>query len=218
MTDDKLTQLRKGYAKKKEQEKSTPLLMPVVSMKDARSREVIEFCIKKLSEGSTWNELRRMLGLGHAGVDRRWRTIRGILCSAIMPATDEQALKQDFETTTYLMDRLEQFVERMEKRSLDSEGKDNEHHMLKVQLDAIKLQFEAAASRINHYAEIKKLKDKDSGSQGASVIYQNNFFVPRPGQQVEWEDNKPVIRVEAPKPQNLIEQAIEIAAESESDS
>lgn len=180
-------------------EKEVEVVLQVQDMEHAKSEEVLKFCISELAQGSTWNELRRKLGLGHASIDRRWRTIRDLLCSAVLPKDDEEALQANYAMSNFMIARMEEFIEYAETRMKESAGKKNEADFLKVKLEAMKTQMSNYQKQFEHYAELKKVKDADKAARGQSIIFQNNFYVPRPGDKVKFEDGKPVIDVPGPE-------------------
>lgn len=155
--------------------------MPVTNIKQARSKKVLEYCVKELSSGTTWSELRRKLGLGPTHVDARWRAIRELLTSAVLPKNEEEALKAQISSTEMMMAKLEELIEYIEERTSDKVGRKDEDKFLKLQLDALKLQMERNEKRFEHFIEMKKLQKDDKKNQGPSIIYQNNYYVPRPG-------------------------------------
>jgi len=186
--------------KKREAERS---IAPVIQVRDvahAKSEEVLQFCIKELTEGSTWNELRMKLGLGHAGVDGRWRVIKEILCSAVMPANEEEAVKAALSMSNYMQTQLEEFSHYIDERCRAVHGSKNEDKFLKLKLETMKMQADEYSRRFEHYAKLHAMKKADRKQQGPSIIFQNNYFVPRPGQKVEWKDGRPVIDVPLPEP------------------
>jgi sporulation protein YlmC with PRC-barrel domain len=111
-----------------------------------------------------------------------------------------------------MMTSLEDFIERLDERARAVTGAKEEASMLKVQLDAIRFQKEIYDKKFEHYARLKELKMVDKKSQGQSIIFQNNYFVPRPGQNVEWKDGKPVIEVDPPQIETS--KGIQVAHES----
>lgn len=161
------------------------VIMPVKDVAHARSEEVLTFAIKKLQEGHTWQELRRMFGLGHSGVDARWRTIKEVICSSVMPANEEEALMASYSMANYTLDCVEKFVERVQERSKAAEGKKEESNFLKVELEAMKLQLESSQKKFEHYAKMKDLVKADKINRGQSIIVQNNYYIPRPGDKLE---------------------------------
>lgn len=175
---------REEKALKKEAERSLPVVMRVEDIAHAKSPEVIQFCVRQLQKGMTWNELRHSLGLGHAGIDRRWRVIKEIICSSVMPENEEEALKASYSLANYTMDQVEKFLDRVQRRSAACEGEENEAQMLKVELETMKLQLDAAEKRFEHYARMKELVKEDKKNQGASIIVQNNYYIPRPGDDI----------------------------------
>ena len=196
MSTEKATAAKKA---KHQKELAVEVELQVKDIAHARSEEVVRYCIKELSDGSTWNELRRKLGLGHAAVDKRWRTLKDILCSSILPKTEEEALQASLTMSNYMISKMEQFIDYMEERVRDNKGKKSETDMLKIQLEAIKVQHGQYAEQFRHYAKFKDMADTDKRKHGASIIFQNNYYVPRPGDNLKFEDGKPVIDVKKPE-------------------
>jgi hypothetical protein len=187
-----------GLKRKRDMENATQVELVVRDTTHARSEEVIKYCINELNKGSTWNVLRRKLGLGHSGVDHRWRILKEILCSAIMPDTEEAALMANLQASQYMLTRMEHFIEDVETQVQELKGTEEYSKVLKVHLDSIKLQMDTYNKRFEYFAKMKELKVVDQKSHGASVIYQNNYFIPRPGQDVDWKDGRPVLNVPPP--------------------
>lgn len=175
------------------------LIVPEIKVRDiehARSEEVLAFCVKKLTEGSTWNELRRYLGL--KPLDKKWREIKEILCSAMMPENNEEALKDYYGKTNYAMIKLDELMEYTEVRMRSSVGEDSEHHFMKLHLENLRFYLEAQQKKFEYFAKLTSMKIEDKKSHGGSIIFQNNYFVPRPGDNVKWVDGRPVIPTEEP--------------------
>lgn len=208
----KIDKAQKAITELRKQDNQVEVALQVRDMAHAKSEEVLKYCVDELQKGTTWNKLRRKLGLGHAGVDARWRTIKEILCSAVMPASEEEALQASLAMSNYMMTSIEDLIERIDERTRATEGKKEEAQMLKVQLEAIKFQKEIYDKKFEHYAKLKELKMVDKKGQGQSIIFQNNYFVPRPGQNVQWKDGRPVVEVESPTIE--ASKGIEIANES----
>jgi hypothetical protein len=162
-----------------------PVMLQVRDSAHARSEEVIRFTIGKLREGHTWTEVRKMLGLGNAAIDRRWRLIKEIICSSVMPENEEEALKASYSLVNYTLDNVEKFLDRVQERSLESLGTKNEPDMLKLELEAMKLQLEVAQNKFEHYMKMKEISKKDQRGTGASIVVQNNYYIPRPGDKLE---------------------------------
>ena len=71
--------LREGLIERRERQSRVVQEMVVRDLDHARSDEVLNFCVEKLRAGATYNELRLMLGLRPASIDRLWREIRECL-------------------------------------------------------------------------------------------------------------------------------------------
>lgn len=170
-------------ARKKKQDELDKIkpVMSVKNTRDAKSERVLSYCIKELSSGTTWSELRRMLGLGHASIDPRWRTIRETLTKQILPANEEEALQAQMNMSEMVLSKLEEFQDYLDERIERTKGEDNEHHMLKLKLDSMKLAFERYEKRVEQFLTMKKIQKDDQKSRGPSIIYQNINYIPRPG-------------------------------------
>jgi hypothetical protein len=180
-----ITKARQALETKREAEASTSVELQVKNMKHAMSEKVLQFCIKELSEGSTWNTLRRKLGLGPSHIDNRWRKIRETLCQGLVPETEEEALKATYSMSQYMVGKLETFLDDLEGRVDSSRGADNEANMLKVQLETIRTLAEKYEMRFEQYINMKKIQKQDQKARGPSVIYNNLYYVPRPGDEKE---------------------------------
>ena len=167
---------------------------PVRTTKDAQSEKTLLYCIERLKAGDTYNELRRRLGLGNAAVDHRWRIIRELLVSHILPDTDEEMLLQTFSMSSLMVKKLESFTEKVQERARQMKGGENEHHFLRAELEAIKILSEKYESRMDHYLRMKNIKAKEKRGYGKSIVFQNNYYVPRPGDEVEVKDVIDVVK------------------------
>lgn len=177
--------LEKAQAVQKELIRSdaeTEVVLQVVDRRHARSEEVLRFCLKELGDGTTYNALRMKLGLGSSSVDRRWRLIRRILSEMILPDSEEEALKADAAMSNYMLGRTERFMEQMKKRAELRQGQENEAQFLKLELDAMKLVMEKHSKQTEHYLKMKDLQKKEKGTRGPTIVFQNKFYVPRPGE------------------------------------
>lgn len=170
----------KKIAEKKALERSIKPVMTVKTVEEALSDRVINFSVQHLSTGGTWNELRKKLNLGPAWEDARWRKLRRALLDAALPESEEEALKSCYARSEFLMMKLERLVKRIEDE-VERGTEKNIHLLLKTQLDGLKVLAEQNDKEFMNYLEMKKLKVVDSKSQGTSIIFQNNYYVPRPG-------------------------------------
>jgi hypothetical protein len=191
-----------------EQEKATEVELQVTDTAHALSEEVLKYCVEELQkDGSTWNRLRRKLGLepqSHA-----WRMLKDTLCSSVMPETEEEAFKAMQHNTQDMVHRIEGVLDQLQDRVRSAYGAKEEPAMFKVQLDAMKLHMEAHQKRFEHFLKMRELKLTDRQKHGASIIFQQNYFIPRPGQRdvvkdvvkdvVEFVDGKPVVKIEEKK-------------------
>lgn len=166
--------------------------LQVKDMKHVKTKAVIEFSIKHLCEGRPWEELRYRLGLGPAYLDERWKWLRQNLVKSALPENEEEALQARYSNGTFLIAKLEKLVEELEER-VTTVSEKNEHHYYKTKLDALKLLIEENRNHFDQYMEIKKLKEKEKHNRGVSIIFQNNFHVPRPGDNAR--DVKQVVEV-----------------------
>jgi hypothetical protein len=164
---------------------SVPIELQVRDIPHARSEEVLQYCLKELNAGTTYNDLRLKLGLGTAGRDRRWREIRTLLAELILPESEEEALKASHALSNFMIDKLEKFQARMAKRAEFLKGAENEAAFLKLELDAMKLIMDKYDTQTLHYLKMKELQRKETRNQGQTIIFNNQFHVPRPGDQLQ---------------------------------
>lgn len=160
-----------------------PVELQVRDTTHARSAEVQDFAVKHLSQGGTWEELRRKFGLGHSGVDRRWRVVRETVVDAFIPETEEEALRAQVSHRSYLLSKIETFIEEIEaKLMVDSSslGSETMHHFMKMRLDGLKVLLEENNREFESFLNVRKLRAKEKQNRGVSIVVQNNFAIPRP--------------------------------------
>lgn len=161
------------------------IVLHVQNLDHARSDEVLNFCVEQLKAGKTYNELRMMLGCKPASVDRNWRAIRECLVEMILPATEEEALQADAAHSSMMLRRMEEFLDKVEARARASEGAENEHHFLKLELDAMKQVVDKYGQRTDHYLKMKQIQKQEKRKTGTTIVFQNNFKVARPGDVID---------------------------------
>lgn len=157
-----------------------PVEMQVNSVKEARSEPVIRFALSELSKGTTYNTLRKKLGLGLARDDRRWRALREILLELILPETEQEALEADLSMSSFLLKRIETFGKKVADRAVACQGEKNEAEFLKLELESMKVQLEKYNKRTEHYLKMKDIKNKEKRKTGTSIFFINKFNVARP--------------------------------------
>lgn len=183
---------REAAIKKKREKVSVELQVKDTS--HALSEEVLTYCINELRNGSTWNALRQRLGLGHAGVDIRWRELKNALTEAVLPESEEEAFLAMQESVVSTTGRLEALMTYLQNRLEDQAGTKNEPGLAKAALDSIKLHMEAQQKRFEHFLRMRELKLTDRKKHGVSIIYNNVNFIPRPGDKIEFQDGRPVLK------------------------
>jgi hypothetical protein len=175
----------KALAEKRLKLAKIPVELQVRDTEHARSAEVIEFCIAHLTGGGTWEELRARLGLGPAHQDYRWRKLKELLIDGLAPKTEEEALKAQADGRAYLLSKVQEFEETLDQVLLvmgnSAEEKKSLPSLLKLKMDAIKMQLDENARGFDAYVNLKKAKEADKKTQGVSILIQNNFHMPRPG-------------------------------------
>jgi hypothetical protein len=162
--------------------------LQVKDAKHARSPEVVSYCRQFLSDGGTWAELRRKLGLGPAWQDNRWKILRSVVIDALLPASEEEALQQTESERLFLVSKLEEFVSEIEERMLGVVGNKDEYQFWKLKLDGLKIQMEENNKSFDNFAMMKRVKHLDKKTQGPSVVVQYNYHMNRPG-----DDKKDVV-------------------------
>lgn len=182
MTPSAITKkMRAIKAEKKAYLDSIPVEMQVKDTEHARSAEVLQYCLDQLEKGVEWAALRRKLGVGDASYDRRWRIIRESISDILVPSSEDEALKQRYSRGSILLEKLETLVSDIETRLEVGVNDKNEHNWYKIKLDSIKLLLENNEKEFEHYIEMKKAKVADGKTQGPSILIQNNYHLPRPG-------------------------------------
>ncbi len=176
--------MTRALVKKKkiqDEEKNTEVVLQVKGSAHALTEEVLTYCVKELqTDGATWNTLRRKLGLEPSS--HAWRMLKDTLCSSVMPETEEEAFRAMQHNTQDMVHRIEGVLDQLEDRVTTAFGTKEEPAMFKVQLDAMKLHMEAHQKRFEHFLKMRELKLTDRQKHGASIIFQQNYFIPRPGQ------------------------------------
>ena len=175
--------MEKARAAKEQRQNELATIQPqfeIKNIRQARSPEVIEFCVEHLTSGGTWGALRRKLGLGPASVDKKWRELRHILVGTILPDTETEALQLRNNRSNFLITKLDEFLDDLEDQS-ESISEKNMHHYFKIKLDAMKMLMEQNDKEYDQFLAMKKLKQGEHKNQGVSIIFQNNYHIPRPG-------------------------------------
>lgn len=180
---------REIFAKQQEELSKIGVELQVKDLDHAMSPEVIQFCINHLSSGGRWDELRRKLGLGQAHKDWRWRKLREVLANGLIPRTEEEALKAQADKRAFLIGKLEELESDLEGilQTLTNSKEDKLAltGILKLKLDTIKTQLQETERDYMAFIETRKLKVEDKKKRGVSVIIQNNYHIPRPGDKPE---------------------------------
>ena len=166
----------------------TPVVLQVRDNKHATSEEVLSFCMKELSSGTTYNELRLKLGCGASATDRKWRLVRSALAEIVLPDSEEEALKYAHSLANFMIARLEKFQTKMAKRAESQRGEENEAQFLKLELDAMRLVMEKYDSQTDHYLKMKAIQKREKRTQGRTVVFNNKFYVARPGGENQLEE------------------------------
>lgn len=174
-------------AKEKARLDAIKVEFPVKDLKAARSEECLKYCLSELSTGTTYNELRMKLGLGPAHLDKRWREIRSLLSELILPENEEEMLKAQSALSGFMLGRVEEFYVELEKRmALSPPGKDKmEFQYWKLKLDAMKLMMEKYDKQSEHYLKMKHMQKMEKRKTGQTIIFNNKFMVPRPGDSID---------------------------------
>ncbi len=163
-----------------------PCELQVRDADHARSPEVIQFALNHLAQGGTYEVLRKKLGLGPAHRDHRWRLVREVVNEGLIPTSESDALRQQADGRQYLVSKVEDMIEDFEGlMSSLSDEKVGDRIMLsqfmKFKLEALKLLMEENAKSFEAWATLQKIKVADRKTQGPSIIIQNNYHIPRPG-------------------------------------
>lgn len=184
MTPEKTAAAQAAAAEKIRRDHSEPVVLQVGDIEHAKSEEVLKFCLSQLQAGTTYNALRIKLGLGPAYLDNRWRVIRQLLSEMILPADEDEALMSANALSAYLLKRMEEFTDKAAARALEMRGDKNEFQYLKLELDAMKILTEKYEERTNHYLKMKDLQKQEKGRHGQTVVFNNKFYIPRPGEAI----------------------------------
>lgn len=173
----------KALQLKEEDKSDVEVVLQVKDIHHARSAEVLAFCLDHVGSGGTWSDLRRKLGLGFG--DIRWKIIRERAVEGLLPINEDEAIKAVGAKRSYLIDKLEKMLHDLELRmeSLPEMTKDGvyDHHFWKLRIEAMKLLLEENSKNLTDHLEMKKAKAADKMARGGSLIVQNNYYIPRPG-------------------------------------
>lgn len=184
------------------------VMLQVRDFTHARSAEVLSFCLDHLGSGGTWDHLRRKLGLGPS--DARWRIIRERAVEGLLPINEEEALKAVGSQRSFLVQKLEQELENLEARmeSLPEITKIGvvDHHFWKIKVEIMKILLDENSKDLGDHLEMKKAKAADKQALGQSIIVQNNYYIPRPG------DSQEKIRDVVPLLNEIAEKKVEVEA------
>lgn len=161
------------------------VVLQVRDLNHARSNEVLDFCVEQLKAGKTYNEVRIMLGLLPANVDKKWRAIRECLAEMILPASEEEALLTEASRSGHMIRRMEEFLDKIEERSQAMKGSETEHHFLKLELEAMKQVVEKQQARTDHFLKMKSIQKAEKRKTGTTIIFKNNFRIARPGDVID---------------------------------
>ncbi len=158
-------------------------IMEVKGMAHVRSPELKTFCVDKLIDGTTYEELRRLLGLGPAHKDILWRKLREILSSEIAervkpdnPDSDKLFAASTQETIWWYKEKIKEIECIISKASEDTLPHlyDN---LLKYRDRLV------AIDRGDQMAVFTKqrIRAMEKQTSGVSIIFQNLYHMPRPG-------------------------------------
>lgn len=155
--------------------------LQVTDVRHARSAEVLSFCLSHLGSGGTWGSLRHKLGLGPG--DIRWRLIRERAVEGLLPVNEDEALKAVGSQRSFLVTKLEGMLEELEERiNMIGDGKKTyDHHFWKLRMEGMKLLLEENSKQLTDHLEIKRAKLSEKTNTGVSIIVQNQYYIPRPG-------------------------------------
>jgi hypothetical protein len=147
-----------------------------VTVEDAKSPEVLQWAHQQLSEGKSWDWIRRELGLGLAADDKRWREIRKQLSSAEAPPTEEGALIDLYEKQLAYQERMMTLLNIITKVVEDEPENKAHRHYVKHNIDLLEKLMKDNHRQFEAVLSVKKAKrGKQSGVK--INIYSN---VPRP--------------------------------------
>ena len=201
-----------GLAREKlaerEKQGSVPVELQVIDIPHARSAEVLSFCLTHLGSGGTWSSLRHKLGL--ATNDIRWRLIRERAVEGLLPVDEDSAIKAVGSQRVFLVQKLENMLESLEARMELFTGRqktfavDRDYWKLKTEI--MKLLLEENSKNLMDHLEMKRAKAADKQQHGVSIIVQNQYYIPRPG------DSKDMIHDVVPLINELTEETRKIEA------
>lgn len=159
------------------------VVLQVQDVAHARSSEVLSFCLSHLGAGGTWSSLRHKLGLGPADV--RWRLIRERAVEGLLPVNEDEAIKAVGSQRAFLVQKLETMLETVEGRMELFSAKQGvtsiDRDYWKIKTEIMKLLLEENSKNLGDHLELKKAKAMEKGNQGTSIIVQNAYYIPRPG-------------------------------------
>lgn len=164
---------------------SLGVVFKVRDLAHARTDEVLLFCVEQLKAGRTYNQLRIMLGCGPASHDHVWREIRTLLTEMILPGNEEESLQADSAHSSYMLRKMEEFLVKVEARTLEKRGDEDEANFYKLELEAMKVIMEKYSKRTDHFLKMKDIQKKEKRKTGTTIIFQNNFKVARPGDTID---------------------------------
>ena len=180
-----LSRARAELARQKDELATVEVQLQVRDLAHAKSPEVISFATDHLVRGGTWAELRRLLGLGPSHLDKRWRAIREIVTGGLIPQSEDEALQAQGSMRNYLLGKLEDFMGDIEGIMLtmtdDKLDRGVMPAYMKIKLDALKALLEENNKSYENWLELHKARKADLKTQGPSIIIQNNYHIPRPG-------------------------------------
>jgi len=185
---------------------NVPVELQVVDVRHARSAEVLSFCLSHLGGGGTWGALRNRLGLGPG--DIRWKLIRERAIEGLLPVNEEEAIKAVGSQRSFLVDKLEIMLEDLEGRinMMSKTESTFDHYFWKLKLEAMKLLLEENSKQLSDHLDVKRAKAADRHSMGVSIVVQNSFYIPRPGDGADRiADVVPIINELAEKAKELEE-------------
>lgn len=189
MSDEKPSvDYKKSLESRKKQyelDMSEEVVFQVRDLRHARSTEVLDFCVQELSRGTTWRALRVKLGLGEYAHDNRWKTIRNRLTDCVLPKDEQEAVKALYNLQEYYLEKIDDLISHLDERIEGSRGAKNEVEFFNAKVKALQVAMERQERKIESFLRMRKLQLDDAKNQGPSIIFQNNFHIPRPGDKQE---------------------------------
>lgn len=154
-----------------------------------RSEEVLTFSVNHLRQGGTWAALRRKLGLGPASVDYRWRKIRNLVVNHLIPKSEMEALENEVTNRAILEQKLDEIIENIDSHmsvlGMDKVDKMVMPTYIRMKIDALKMRLDSNNRSLDAYLAIKKLQEGEKKNQGPSLVIQNLYMTPRPGDDLK---------------------------------